>query len=324
MEQEQKYWGSLPAWYFFLAAMGSMMLAICVMADLFGNKLASQYNGWFSLGALLLAGCGSLLLLVELTHKEKAYLVNLRPFQSVMSFGSMIQSAYIGFVVLYGSCFFVAIPWAGIVWLKTILGISVVLLAFLYVAYAGIELGEAKGRSFWHGSALVPLFLLSGITSGAALLMIVLMLLGHGNSEYFLFVSYGTNILLILQFFNLLSYVYGMKHSSAEEARRGAEKLWSGDLQFSFWYAILIFGTLIPVIGNMLFDSVGWYAISVLLILYGALCFRIDFLKAAVRIVLPGEQFSREMSAPEIAEMANLLEKRWQEKSIILGNKVNE
>ncbi|MBP2638158.1 MAG: Polysulfide reductase, NrfD [Firmicutes bacterium] len=314
MEKQQEYWGSQPAWYFFLAAMGAMMFVIAAVADLTGNQIAGQTNGWVSIVSLAAAGVGALLLLEELTHKTKGHLVNARPFASVMSFGSLIQSLYMPLVFVYATFFFSFIPWAGIGWLKTIVAVLAIITALLYVTYPGIELGEAKGRSFWNGGGLVGVFLINGTATGASALVLILCILGYSESAYTIAVKDLTAAVLIAQLLAIPGYVLGMKLSSAEEARRGANKLWSGEFSKAFWVGIIIFGTLIPMLFNLLFTSVYWLVMAAVLTLVGGICFRIDFLRAAVRVTLPGEE-KDEMSRKEIAKLASDLENRWQEKA---------
>jgi len=318
MEKQQEYWGSQPAWYFFLAAMGAMMFVIAAVTDLVGNPIAGQINGWVSIVALAAAGVGALLLLEELTHKTKGHLVNARPFASVMSFGSLIQSLYIPLVFVYGTFFFSFIPWAGLGWLKTIVAVLAIIAALLYVTYPGVELGEAKGRSFWNGGGLIGVFLINGTATGAAALTLVLCIFGYGEDAYTVTIKNVLAALLVAQLFAIPGYVLGMKLSSAEEARRGANKLWSGEFSSAFWAGVVIFGTIVPMIVSLLFSSVYWLVMAVVLVLIGGVSFRIDFLRAAVRVILPGEE-KDEMSSKEIAKLANALETRWQEKASCLN-----
>lgn len=314
MEKQQEYWGSQPAWYFFLAAMGAMMFVIAAVSDLVGNPVTGQINGWVGIVSLAAAGVGALLLLEELTHKTRGHLVNARPFASVMSFGSLIQSLYMPLVVVYATFFFSFIPWYGLGWLKTIVAVLAIIAALLYVTYPAIELGEAKGRGFWNGGGLLGLFLINGTATGAAALTLLLIIFGYGDNAYTVTVKNIAAALLAAQLFAIPGYVLGMKLSSAEEARRGANKLWNGEFSSSFWAGIVTFGTLAPMIINLLFTSVYWLVIAAVLVLAGGICFRIDFLRAAVRVTLPGEE-KAEMKRTEIADLAAALEARWQQKA---------
>jgi formate-dependent nitrite reductase membrane component NrfD len=124
--------------------------------------------------------------------------------------------------------------------------------------------------------------------------------------------------LLLAQLLTVPGYVLGMKLSSAEEARRGANKLWNGEFRKTFWGGVIILGTVMPLLINLLFSSIYWLVIAAVLILVGGICFRIDFLRAAVRVVLPGEERA-EMSKEEITKLAAALETRWQEKACWLN-----
>lgn len=310
MEKQQTCWGTLPAWYFFLAAMGAMMMVLAVLADFGGYAVTGGTNGLVGIMACVLSGAGSLLLMSELTHKERAMLVNARPFSVVMSFGSLVQCFYIPLVFLYASCFFSAVPWYGIVGIKTVLAVFVVLLALLYTAYPAIELGEAKGRSFWNGGGLLALFLTSGLVTGAAALFLLLVATGESESSYAVYVQRAGTIFLLLQLLCIPGYVLGMKHAPAAEARRGAALLWSGLQSRAFWGGIVLLGTALP----FLLYLAGAPPLAALLSLYGGILFRLHFLRAGVRIALPGEERA-EMSPKEVADLAQKLEVRWQEKA---------
>ena len=313
MEKQQEYWGSLPAWYFFLAAMGAMLFVIVAVTDLAGNQIAGHINGWAGLVSFAVAVIGALLLLIELTHKSRGHLVNARPFASVMSFGSLLQSLYIPLVFIYATFFFNFIPWAGLGWLRAIVAVLAIITALLYVTYPGIELGEAKGRSFWNGGGLMGVFLVNGAATGAAALLLLLVL-GYDEHVYTAAISGLTAGLLLIQLLTVPGYVLGMKLSSAEEARRGANTLWSGELSTSFWGGVIILGTLLPLLISLLVSSTYWLVIAAVLILVGGICFRHNFLRAAVRVILPGEE-RPEMSKEETAKLAAALEARWQEKA---------
>ena len=318
MEKQQEYWGSLPAWYFFLAAMGAMLFVIVAVTDLAGSKIAGHINGWAGLVSFAVAVIGALLLLIELTHKSRGHLVNARPFASVMSFGSLLQSLYMPLVFIYATFFFGFIPWAGLGWLKTVVAVLAIITALLYVTYPAIELGEAKGRSFWNGGGLVGVFLVNGAATGAAALLLLLAALGYAEHAYTAAISALTAGLLVIQLLTVPGYVLGMKLSAAEEARRGANTLWQGKFSNTFWGGVIILGTVLPLLINLLFSSIYWLVIAAVLILVGGICFRHNFLRAAVRVILPGEE-RPEMSKEETAKLAAALEARWQEKACWLN-----
>lgn len=310
MEKQQTCWGALPAWYFFLAAMGAMMMVLAVLADFGGFAGAGKSNGVAGLMACVLSGAGSLLLMSELTHKERAMLVNARPFSVVMSFGSLVQCFYIPLVFLYAACFFPIAPWYGMAGVKTVLAVFVVVLALLYTAYPAIELGEAKGRSFWNGGGLLALFLISGLVTGAAALLLLLVAIGESESIYAFYAQKSGMICLAMQLLFIPGYVLGMKHAPAAEARRGALLLWNGGQSKAFWGGIVLLGTALPFLLYM----AGAPVLAALLSLYGGILFRLHFLRAGVRLALPGEE-REELSRSEIAALAQTLEARWQEKA---------
>ncbi|NPV30102.1 MAG: polysulfide reductase NrfD [Firmicutes bacterium] len=313
METKQEYWGSLAAGYFFLAALGAMMFVIAAVLDLAGVALAGQINGWVSLVALIVTGIGALLLTVELGDKTKFYLVMTKP-SSIMSLGAMMMSAFMVIALVYTTTFFSFVPWYPAYGLREVLAVLGIIAAVGLVAYPGLELGEARGRAFWNGSGLVPLFLVNGASSGIAGVILMSVILGEAQSPAILKLNGGIWFgFIVAQVILLTGYLLGIKNTGVEEARRAVAGILQGDLRVKFWWGVVVAGALMPLIMYLFGNSPALLAAKAILVLIGCACFRCVFLQAAVRRSLPGEE-SEWMSAQEEAKLGLQLEKRWKEK----------
>ena len=320
MERKQEYWGSLAAWYLFLAAMGATGFVVIATADLLGGGVITELaNGWISLAAVVSTGVGSLFLMVELTQKMKFYLIFARS-KSIMTVGSLLLSSFLGLAFIYATFFFDVAPWAGLVLLRKGIAVLGIIAALGLVAYPGLELGEAKGRGFWNGGGLIALFLISGAATGTAAVMLLIFAMGLGGGTYILYLKSLLVGFLVLQFLFIPGYVWGMKLAGAEEARRSVALIVSGLFREAFWGGVMFIGTIAPLATLFIFQGKFMIAIAGLLVLVGGFFFRIVFLQAAVRVTLPGEE-RLEPSDQEIAELGANLQKRWQEKALWLSPK---
>jgi len=319
METRQKYWEGMAAGSFFLVATGAMMLVTLAVLDLAGAEIATQLNGWGSLVALVLAAIGGLLLMVEAGNKTKAYLIIARP-SSMASKNAIMMTAFMGLDFIYATFFFDFIPWVGWDYLRAVVAVLGIIAALIAVMVPAFELGEARGRGFWNTGALIPTFLITSAVTGLGTVLLVAALLGFGGESGIITVDSVLLGFIVLQLLTVWGYVKGMEHSGAEEARRAAHNVLQGEFKNSFWGGVIIIGTIIPLIMYLFGGSPVIIIIKAILLLVGGACFRNVFLQAAVRKIIPGEEHvwgSRE----ETAKLAAELEKRWQEKAVILFNK---
>lgn len=322
MENKQEYWGALAAGYFFLAALGAMMFIVAAVLDLAGTAVAELINGWVCLAAVVVAGIGAMLLTVELGNKMKFYLVMAKP-TSIMSFGAIIMSAFMAIAFVYATTFFDFIPWYPAYGLREVLVVLGIVAAVVLVSYPGLELGEARGRSFWNGSGLVPLFLVYGAASGIAGVLLISMILGQAQDPAILRLNGGVLFgFIAAQAVLLAGYLMGVSNTGAEEAKRAVAAILRGSLRTKFWWGVVAAGLAVPLIIYLCGNSPALTAVKAVLILVGCACFRCVFLQAAVRRSLPGEE-NEWMSVQEEAQLGLRLEQRWKEKEAWLygGNR---
>lgn len=161
--------------------------------------------------------------------------------------------------------------------------------------YTGVLLGAVPARPFWNTPMVAQLFLFSGLSSGAALLI----LLGHRAPEPVpaedrrLLVSADV-IFILLELFMILPYiVHGALSTLA--ARQSLDLLFHGGLAWTFWLGVVLLGLLLPLAAEVaslapaLFGSRHWPlpravdALAGLLVLAGGFLLRYVFVYAGQR-----------------------------------------
>lgn len=319
MEDKQAIWGGLAAGYFFCAAFGAMVFAVIAFLDIISLPLAGGISGPGSFLALAAAGLGGLLLIAELGNKKRFLLVFSR-IRSIMGMGAIFLSGFLVLAGIYTSFWFSVFPWAGeVVWRRTA-GVLGIIFAIALVVYPGLELGEARARSFWSGSALVPLWLTAALTSGVAGVMLVAALFGLTAGALMAVLDKILLALILAQILLVAAYILGMRRSAPQEARLSAAMLLTGSLKKTFWWGIVVCGHLLPCLLYFGGGNTGFLALKSLFILIGEACLRAAFLQAGVRVSLPGED-NEWMQDGEIAALAARLEQAWQERAAWINGK---
>lgn len=320
MEDKQAIWGGLAAGYFFCAAFGAMVFAVVAFLDSISLPLAGEVSGTGSFMGLIAAGLGGLLLLAELGNKQRFLLVFSR-IQSIMTKGALFLSGFIVLAAAYTSFWFDIFPWGGDTVGRRIIGVLGIVFAVSLVIYPGLELGEARGRSFWSGSALVPLWLAAALTSGLAGVILVAAVFGSAPVQSVVILDKILLALIFIQLILIAAYIQGMRRAAFEEARRSVAMLLAGSLKNIFWWGTVICGHFFPCLLYFGGSSSGFLAIiKSFFILLGELCLRVAFLQAGVRASLPGED-NEWFQDGEIGVLAARLEQAWQERAAWINGK---
>jgi len=175
--EKQTSWGWVVAGYLFLAGVGGSTFLFSFIFNILGI-----YEPVARIGALtgpILVLIGTFFLLFDLGSAGKTYLLFStvsRLKSSWMSKGSWILALFIIFGLLYSLPAFAAFKW--LPWSATssggwVMGSIAALLSVFTVAYPGFLLGVARGIPFWNTPVLPPLFFLSGLDTGLALLILI-------------------------------------------------------------------------------------------------------------------------------------------------------
>jgi len=294
--QNQNTWGAMSFGYFLLAATG---------AGLFGTAVGLDFSGRESLvfapalAALVLAGVGALLLLLELGNFWRFPYVFRRP-RSIMSAGAWILLLFMGIALVYASFFWPGILWASLIVLRRAVAVVGLILAVILVAYPGIELGEAKGRPFWQGAALVPLYLVSALTGGLALGLVLL-----AFNPPVLELQWGLNLLVILQILFSAAYLLAAA-KGVPEAKASAASITGGYLKTAWWVGVVLVGTVLAVIFSLVGAGPVWQILQGSAAFIGVVCLRYCWYYAPLRLLLPGEAAYLKRPVPDEAFLDSL------------------
>lgn len=118
---------------------------------------------------------------------------------------------------------------------------SNVILGVALGGYTGVLLGTLGARALWSSALLGPLFLVSGFSTGAAL--VLLLPIGHhehATVRNWDLVAIATEIVLIVLF------LVGLVTNGGAEGREAASLLLGGDYTAVFWTLVVGVGLLVP------------------------------------------------------------------------------
>lgn len=271
-------WGWPIPVYLFLGGLvaGTMVLS--------GYRLLTQTEEdkerawpWTPVLALLLLTLGMGALFMDLTHQLYVWRLYLTfEITSPMSWGSwillMVYPALLAAALLHppGQAWLERIrPWSS--WMKerprvvTAVGLSNLLGGLALGTYTGILLSALGARPLWASAALGPLFLLSGLSSAAALNHLLMMAYDHQRQGRFrdllmsgLFRLLGKgedhdtmvrfdNCFLTLELATILLYLAGLGAGSAVH-KQASQLLLTGDWAPLFWGGVVAVGILLPLL----------------------------------------------------------------------------
>ena len=151
-----------------------------------------------------------------------------------------------------------------------------IVLSIILGVYTGILLSAFNARPLWNTSILGPLFLVSGLSSGAA----TIMWLSKSNIERKTFSKIDL-ILIIVELFFITHLFMGFLASSQVQIE-AAELFLGGEFTLSFWVFVVGIGLIIPGILEIL-ELTGRHipvAIPALLILLGGIALRFIIVEA--------------------------------------------
>jgi len=171
----QTDWHGLIAAYLFLGGLGGGVMALAAIADLLLQKNDAQADRrpavFASIAGLAALGLGSIFLVLDLEQPVKAIYALSNP-RSWITWGVAFISLYFAAGVLYVVPYVLKKKVASA--LQRAMGLLAAVLGFLVALYTGFLLSSATGIAFWNTPALPILFVVSGFSTGAAMLMLYL------------------------------------------------------------------------------------------------------------------------------------------------------
>lgn len=142
--------------------------------------------------------------------------------------------------------------------------------------YTGILLSAFNARPLWNTSVLGILFLTSGLSAGAAVIIWV----SQSHIERKLFSKIDLTLIIVELF--LITHMIISLYAGPEVQNQAAEVLMGGPFTFQFFGIVVILGLAVPAILEIL-ELRGYHfpvAIPVLLVLIGSLVFRFVMIDA--------------------------------------------
>jgi len=274
---EELLWGLPVIGYLFLAGVGAGALTVSASVLLRGGGggfAGQHYNiaryGAFAAPLPLMLGC--LFLIFELGSFDAGNwfrwinlykTINLSP----MSIGTWLLTVFIGVSVLYAYTFLPNTPGLGdkskgglrtfLAWISVPLGLAT-------AVYTGVLLGAMPARPFWNSPILAMLFLVSSLSTGVAIILLVKALFpertkdeprGPMVAEYFkkrdqsAYILTASDLMLIgfelLVIFLFIMYAHLTVGAVKESI---AVILFGGNLSLMFWFGVVVVGLLAPAL----------------------------------------------------------------------------
>lgn len=149
-------------------------------------------------------------------------------------------------------------------------------LAIILGIYTGILLSAFNARPLWNNSILGPLFLVSGLSTAAALII----WLSKSDHERHIF-SRIDLVLIAIELFIIIHMFMGFQAGPSVQLE-AASLLLGGEFTVIFWVFVVIFGLIFPALLEIL-EIYGFkvpVAVPVILVLIGGLVFRFVMVEA--------------------------------------------
>jgi len=142
--------------------------------------------------------------------------------------------------------------------------------------YTGILLSAFNARPLWNNAILGPLFLTSGLSTGAA--AIILMSRTHAERRMFSTIDL---VLIGVELFLIVHMIMGMMAGSQVQIE-ASQLLLGGQFTITFWVFVVIMGLIFPAILEI-FELIGFKVPAIapaILVIIGGLVFRFVMIDA--------------------------------------------
>ncbi|HDZ20875.1 hypothetical protein LCGC14_0015230 [marine sediment metagenome] len=259
--------GLLVVIYFFMSGLGAGAFLTGAAFQLFGGPNGAKIAKRAAIAAPILLIPGLLCLMLDLGQPMRFF--NLMLYfnvQSIASWGVWLINIFMGLSVLFALLHFAGKAKAArpLAYLGSVFAIAVGL-------YSGMLLYQMRGYELWHSALVPPIFLVSAIASGMA----VVLLLSRGSDPQAirtltraLAVVIGVDLVLALT--EILTLVWS--HGAKGEA---ADVILSGGFGFMFIGLYLILGLVLPLLLLMRRQAGrGVYVTIAVMVLVGTLAMR--------------------------------------------------
>lgn len=240
----QTTWGHLIAWYLFFAGIGSGLYILTVGAKILRNDTSLIKIAYYISPALVvLSTC---FLMLDLGQPLRAMLAALRPHSSMISVGTHVLSLFSAIGLWQGYCLFFGRR-LSIFW-----DYCGIFLAFCTATYTGLLLGVVKAIPFWNNALLPMLFLVSALSSGVGLLLVLISreILTDEQALDFLPQIIRLDVVLIIVEASFLASLLLIALTGGTAAAASAKILLTGFFAVPFWLLVVGAGMLAPLIAK--------------------------------------------------------------------------
>jgi formate-dependent nitrite reductase membrane component NrfD len=162
----------------------------------------------------------------------------------------------------------------GIPGLRTIVGLVGSVFGLFLASYPGVLLSATARPLFINGHWLGALFLAVGVSTGAAMIALVLALTGGDRRDALAALLRAVAAALVVQAIALVLFIVTVKMSGSAGINRALGPLLSGEYSLTFWLGAVIVGLVVPLGlgfagGGLRRASAGMAALVALLVLVG-------------------------------------------------------
>jgi formate-dependent nitrite reductase membrane component NrfD len=274
--------------YLFLGGLAAGILFFAALYYILGKE--NEYKTAVKIAPFLVPGIlivGLAALFFDLNHKLYFWrLYTIIRFESPMSWGAWVLMVITPLSIIWSFLhiyeLFPKWNWRYL-WIKDIeaffnrykkiLAWIMLVYAVILGVYTGILFSAFNARPLWNTSILGPLFLASGLSAGAALILVM----SKSHRERLIFTRIDLIIIAIELF--LIAHLFMGLLASTQVQRDAAILFLGGPYTASFWIFVVIIGMLVPAILEIL-ELIGARVpavIAAVLVLFGSLMFRFIF-----------------------------------------------
>ena len=278
---------ALPVWgweipvYLFLGGVAAGLMVLSALASRrIGACCRSTVMRWLPFAAPVVLSIGMAALFLDLDNKLHVFrFYTAFRLTSPMSWGSWILIAIYPAAIVWGlSRFDHESPLVAFAKRhERVLERANIILGIALGAYTGVLLGTLGARALWGSMLLAPLFLVSGVSTGAA----VVMLLPISEKEHELFrrwdiAAIGFELLVLAALF------VNLAADGGERGRAAARLFFGGQYTALFWSLVVIAGLAVPLMLERLEEKrvARVTAVAPVLLLIGGLALRWLFVAA--------------------------------------------
>ncbi|MCS6849333.1 MAG: NrfD/PsrC family molybdoenzyme membrane anchor subunit [Anaerolineae bacterium] len=241
-------WGLWVAMYLFFAGVATGAFMLATLDYLFNVKLFKGTGKYALWAALVTMPAALITIAFDLGHMERIWKVYLNP-----NFGAPMAQlvwGYTLFLIVVIVALVLAARKPDSLGMKIVMSVGLFLAIFLSGG-VGALLGVNASRPGWHNGMLPAQFPLFSLTSGAALMMIVIgwfMPAGELRSQRLRALSIAMIVLILVKAYYLWTDFSLAVYSGVPDAVAGVNLILFGRYAWAFWGLQLFLGMIVPLV----------------------------------------------------------------------------